>query len=152
MRRSGILSTVCNVSVLLPIPGSPPSKTMLPRTSPPPSTRLSSLSCISIRGSSCEDISFRNIGLAPLCDIARCISTAALRAAKLPVSADTRSSLKVFHCPQDGHLPIHFADSCPQLLQTYAVLSFAIIVFLKLNHTKVRIIFFVSKFIAIFAL
>jgi len=34
-------------------------------------------------------------------------------------------SLKVFHCPQLGHLPIHFVDSCPQLLQTYAVLVFA---------------------------
>ena len=27
-------------------------------------------------------------------------------------------SLKVFHSPQLGHLPIHFVDSCPQLLHT----------------------------------
>ena len=38
----------------------------------------------------------------------------------------TRISLKVFHCPQAGHLPIHFGDSWPQLEHTYAILSFAI--------------------------
>jgi len=43
----------------------------------------------------------------------------------LPVSAETRISLKVFHCPQLGHLPIHLGLSCPQLEQTYAILSFA---------------------------
>jgi len=46
-------------------------------------------------------------------------------AAMLPVSLLTRISLKVFHCPHAGHLPIHFGDSCPQLEQTYAILSFA---------------------------
>ena len=38
----------------------------------------------------------------------------------------TRISLKLFHSPQLGQRPIHFKDSCPQLSQTYAVLSFAI--------------------------
>ena len=38
----------------------------------------------------------------------------------------TRISLKVFHCPHEGHLPIHFGDSWPQLEHTYAILSFAI--------------------------
>ena len=33
----------------------------------------------------------------------------------------------MFHCPQAGHLPIHFGDSWPQLEHTYAILSFAII-------------------------
>src|SRR5574344_1831840 len=46
-----------------------------------------------------------------------------------------RISLKVFHCPQLGHFPIHLDDSCPQLLQTYAILSFAI------SSTKVQIKF-----------
>lgn len=54
-------------------------------------------------------------------------------------------SLNVFHWPQLGHLPIHLADSCPQLLHTYAVLVFAI-------YTKVRIFFVVTKFIVTFAL
>ena len=39
----------------------------------------------------------------------------------------TRISLKVFHCPHDGHLPIHFGDSWPQLEHTNAILSFAIV-------------------------
>ena len=43
---------------------------------------------------------------------------AAFFAAILPVSAAMRISLNVFHCPQLGHLPIHLADSCPQLLHT----------------------------------
>ena len=38
----------------------------------------------------------------------------------------TLISLNVFHCPQAGHLPIHFDDSWPQLEHTYAILSFAI--------------------------
>ena len=28
------------------------------------------------------------------------------------------AEVKVFHSPQLGHLPIHFVDSCPQLLHT----------------------------------
>jgi predicted RNA-binding Zn-ribbon protein involved in translation (DUF1610 family) len=44
-------------------------------------------------------------------------------------------SLKVFHCPQAGHLPIHLGDSCPQFSQTYAVLSFAIVMcFMAQNY------------------
>jgi hypothetical protein len=36
---------------------------------------------------------------------------AAEAAATLPVSLDMRISLKVFHWPQEGHLPSHLADS-----------------------------------------
>ena len=132
---------VCSVSVLLPIPGSPPNKVILPCTIPPPSTRFSSSSCISIRGSSWAEISRSfmgwaapseartppNIVAAPPC----LIVMPAFRAAWVPVSPAIRISLKVFHCPQLGHLPIHLADSCPQLLQTYAILSFAIICMLS---------------------
>jgi hypothetical protein len=49
----------------------------------------------------------------------------------------TLISLKVFHCPQAGHFPIHFGDSWPQLEHTYAILSFAISV--------AKIIFFGKK-------
>ncbi len=41
-------------------------------------------------------------------------------------SLRTISSTKVFHCPHEGHLPCHLGDSCPQLLHTYTVFSFAI--------------------------
>jgi hypothetical protein len=59
-------------------------------------------------------------------DIAERTDWAAERAAFVPVSAETLISLYVFHCPHAGHLPIHFADSCPQLEHTYIVLSLAI--------------------------
>jgi len=32
----------------------------------------------------------------------------------------------VFHCPHDGHLPVHFALSLPHTWQKYAVLIFDI--------------------------
>lgn len=67
------------------------------------------------------------IGLLWFDDMAERTDCAAERAAVEPVSADTRISLNVFHCPQEGHLPIHFGDSCPQFEQTYIVLSFAIV-------------------------
>jgi hypothetical protein len=50
---------------------------------------------------------------------------AAFLAAMVPLSFAMRISLNVFHCPHAGHLPIHFALSCPQFEQTYAILSFA---------------------------
>ena len=42
----------CNISVDLPMPGSPPNSTTPPGTEPPPSTRFSSLSPMSRRGNS----------------------------------------------------------------------------------------------------
>src|SRR5574344_1280057 len=110
---------VCKVSVLLPIPGSPPNRTMEPGTSPPPSTRLSSASCISMRGSSLAEISCRNSGRFFFCaSMAERTDIAADFAACEPVSLEPRIALNVFHCPQLGHLPIHLDDSCPQLSQT----------------------------------
>ena len=114
---------VCKVNVLLPIPGSPPNKTMLPGTRPPPNTRFNSPSCMSIRGSSFAETSRSLWGLLANPDTAPTATpwrkeVAAWRAACVPVSAEIRISLNVFHCPQLGHLPIHFALSCPQLLQT----------------------------------
>lgn len=120
----------------LPMPGSPPSRVMLPGTIPPPSTRFSS-SSISIDTSGLL-IHSRNIlqihrlgirvGVLPTkhgSSPATLMVIPALLAACDPESAAMRISLKVFHCPQLGHLPIHSALSRPQLLQTY-ILSFAI--------------------------
>ena len=140
--RSGIRMMVCSVSVLLPMPGSPPNRIMLPGTSPPPSTRFSSSSCMSMRGASLVGISFSNMAL--LREPIPCLRTAltsfaALRALCCPASLAMRISLKVFHCPHDGHLPIHLADSCPQLSQTYAILSFAI------YNRKINIFFLYKK-------
>ena len=43
--------TVCRMRVDLPMPGSPPNRMRLPGTMPPPNTRLSSVSPVSMRGS-----------------------------------------------------------------------------------------------------
>jgi hypothetical protein len=64
-----------------------------------------------MRGSSLAEISLRRRGLLWVDDMAERTDWAADRAAMDPVSAVTRISLNVFHCPQAGHFPIHFADS-----------------------------------------
>ena len=112
-------NTVCMTSVDLPIPGSPPIRTREPGTSPPPNTRFNSSSCILIRGSSSATISASASGLG------FCVSIPDT-GRRLTGSFLTISSTYVFHSPQDGHLPTHFGESCPQLLHTYTVFSFAI--------------------------
>jgi hypothetical protein len=57
------------------------------------------------------------------------------------VSAAIFISLKVFHCPQEGHFPTHLGDSWPQLEQTYAVLSFAIMLAKVIKKAKKRSFF-----------
>lgn len=123
-----ILRMVCSVRVDLPMPGSPPMSTRLPGTSPPPNTRLSSASRVSILGSSCAEISLSGIGRAsPWCRLRWALRVwAAALAAIVPLSAAILISLNVFHRPQLGHLPIHLGDSCPHSEHTYAILSFAI--------------------------
>jgi len=79
-----------------------------------------------ILGSSFEDISRSNSGLFLSFFMDFLTVVAADLAAREPVSLAILISLKVFHWPHEGHLPIHFADSCPQFEQTYAILSFAI--------------------------
>lgn len=83
---------------------------------------------MSIRGSSFDDISRSANGRA-LPALRPLLTDEAAEAAETcpTTSGATRISLKVFHCPQLGHLPIHFVDSCPQFEHTYAILSFAIL-------------------------
>ena len=89
-----------------------------------------------MRGSSFEEMSRNNIGLFLSDRFPARTTLAALRAAACPLSLAMRISLKVFHCPHEGHFPIHFADSCPQLEQTYAILSFAMILDLLSKNTE----------------
>ena len=67
------------------------------------------------------------VAFLPIATILFMIDGLVVAVAALGADAATLISRKVFHCPQLGHLPIHFVDSCPQLSQTYAILSFAII-------------------------
>ena len=54
-----------------------------------------------------------------------------------PAELSAGASTMVFHSPQAGHLPIHFADSLPQELQ-YHTLFFAAILPFKFSCTIQR--------------
>ena len=108
-------STVWSKSVLFPMPGSPPRRIRLPGTMPPPSTRLSSASCVSSRGSSEASICESGTG----CGVSRCnpacCTTAAPREGE---DGATVNSFIVFQLPHEGHLPTHFGVSYPHTSQT----------------------------------
>ncbi len=93
--------------------------TMLPGTSPPPSTRLSSPLGNLMRGMSsaltCEIFTGATLR--------RPSSVVTDTAARLFLGA-TGSSIIVFHSPQAGQRPTHFDDSLPQFLQKYVVACF----------------------------
>ena len=89
----------------LPMPGSPPSKTRDPFTIPPPRTLSSSFEPVKYLCSSSVEISFILKGL----EYDEDIRFSGLTTPDLVVSRI--SSLRVFHSPQDGHFPSHFAVS-----------------------------------------
>ena len=108
----------CKTSVDLPIPGSPPIRIIEPGTKPPPSTLLSSILGIGIRSSVSCEISDNLTGVE--------VNEEVGKRASLEDFALTFSSTYVFHSPQAGHLPNHFGDSFPQLLQKKTDFVFAI--------------------------
>jgi hypothetical protein len=82
-------------SVDLPIPGSPLTRTRLAGTSPPPSTRSSSVTPVGIRSASVASTSTRRSSGRPA-------------GAVFPLGAAAiRSSTSVPQLPQAGHLPSH---------------------------------------------
>ncbi len=105
----------CSSRVDLPMPGSPPNNTSDPGTSPPPSTRFSSLLEQRMRARSSCEISRNGSGW---------LRTAG--AARTPrfAGAATRSSTSVFHCSHSGQRPSQRKLLWPQFWQTYCRLSF----------------------------
>ena len=99
----------CNKSVDLPIPGSPPTRTREPFTTPPPNTRSSSGMDVEIRSSSDIFIAESGTGFA---SVAGFIFPEVLSAFR-----STSSSTNVFHSLHAGHWPIHLDDSYPQFWQ-----------------------------------
>ena len=100
------------------MPGSPPSSSREPLTSPPPSTRSSSEIPVRYRMSSWEWIS-------PMWETAAGFPP--------PREPDTAGEAamgvtcsKVFHAEQAGHFPIHFTVSYPHSLHTYRSFALAI--------------------------
>src|SRR5690242_3533952 len=92
----------------LPTPGSPPIRTRLPATIPPPRTRLSSPHSRRVRGASSGARSVRATALAG-CSGRGLASLDAFR---------TWNSWSVFHAWQWGHWPAHRRLSPPHSVQT----------------------------------
>jgi hypothetical protein len=100
------------MSVLLPIPGSPPMSTIEPGTMPPPSTRSNSPMPDGTRAASLTSTASHGTAPAPG-------SSASVAWRALPPEATSwRSSTKLFHSPQSGQRPSHFELSNPQAWQT----------------------------------
>ena len=103
------------------MPGSPPSRMSEPGTSPPPSTRFTSLLPRSMRRWSLSRMSRTRCGR-------EAGSPPASAEAGDELSRAMSSSVKVFHSPHEGQRPSHFGASKPQFLQKYAFLTLAMVV------------------------
>src|SRR5689334_14865137 len=111
-----MLAAAWSSKVDFPIPGSPPSSTSDPGTTPPPSTRSNSSMLVDKRAWFCSSMSAYNLA-EPAADSAyRCSAVAAVIAAGCG-----RSSTNEFHAPQSLHLPSHFGDCEPHSWHTNTV-------------------------------
>ena len=111
---------ICNISVDLPMPGSPPRSISEPGIRPPPSTRFTSLMPVSMRCVVLVTISCTRRGSRLSSVLLRCIATA--------LDVVTTCSLMVSHSLQAGQRPIHFVSSLPHEVQKNTLLLFAIVV------------------------
>src|SRR5215213_6168166 len=98
------------------MPGSPPIRTSVPGTMPPPSTRSNSVTPEGMRTSSCGSISVKGTA-----ETSRSLKL--LRPPARRVGCDF-SSTREFHSPHSGHLPSHLPVECPQFWQTKTVSFF----------------------------
>src|SRR5829696_8239230 len=106
-----MLASAIPASVLLPMPGAPPSRTSDPGTNPPPRTRSSSAIPVLSRSDRSAFTSRREIGLGPPPRLAW-----PPRPAR-PEGAPTSSS--VFHAPHPEHWPVQVSAACPHPEQRY---------------------------------
>src|SRR5437016_3378395 len=104
------------------MPGSPPNRTKLSGTSPPPKTRSSSpipverrFRCCGVSSPLSVASSSTHLGAPPFRD-----GTAASR-------PPTTSSTKVFQLPQPGQRPSHFGELVPHSWQEYWVRALLIL-------------------------
>src|SRR6056297_2528027 len=100
-------------SVLLPIPGSPPSRVTEPATRPPPSTRSSSASPVDSGSPSAAPTSPIRTGPGR-------VDAGSTGSAWSPRST---SSTSVFQSPQPEHLPAHLGCAVPHSLHTWTTFA-----------------------------
>ena len=113
------LLQICSSSVDLPMPGAPPTRTRLPATAPPPSTRSSSPMPVENRISPSLVTSRMRLGV-------RLLPTGADFALPIATGFSICSSM-VLNAPQPGQRPIHFRVSLPQLVQKNTVFVLAML-------------------------
>ena len=97
-------------SVLLPIPGAPPSSTSDPGTSPPPKTRSSSPIPVSSRALRSALTARSGVGFA---------AGRAAREDPPPRTGFATLASSVFQPPQPGHWPVHASAVLPHSEQAY---------------------------------
>src|ERR1700694_1187962 len=111
------------------MPGSPPTKSTDPLTKPPPVTRSSSAIPDERRGAS---------WLLPVSDSS--LNSRPLRLERIEtgivVAPDVSSSTRVFHSPQDSHLPCQRLYAAPQFWQTKERADLAIESLVTLNRRR----------------
>src|SRR5262249_3173971 len=116
-----------SMSVLLPIPGSPPTRMIEPATTPPPSTRSSSASPVLARCAAATSTSASGRGprAAPGLPAGAQRARGDLAAAPA-LGAAVGASIAVFHAPQEGQRPNQRGSSLPHAEQkkwVFAVLG-----------------------------
>src|SRR5512147_1395145 len=110
-------------SVDLPMPGSPPTSTAEPGTSPPPSTRSNSAMPVGSRGASRVSVP------RPSKEAALPLPPLMATSAGGPAGA-AASSMMLFHSPQAAHFPDQREVTAPQAWQTKALEALAMLVLL----------------------
>ena len=111
------------VSVDLPMPGEPPSRTSEPGTSPPPSRRSSSPMPVASRGARSAATSRSGTGRPAGPPPPRGPRPPAEPAAGRARGVGARSSASVFQASHSGHWPCHLAAMWPQAEQAKTVVG-----------------------------
>ncbi len=111
----GHQASSCISSVLLPMPGSPPSSVTDPATIPPSSTRSSSAIPVGCGAASRASMSWSSLSD----DIA---TTPGGAPAIVSAASPNVSSTSVFQAPQPEHCPDHFGWAVPQSTHAWIVL------------------------------
>src|SRR5713226_6200799 len=111
-------AAACNISVDLPIPGSPPIRVTEPGTRPPPNTRSSSAEPVVTRD--CSTMA------SAASDDEASVRGTLMDTGGFRVVVGCSSATRVFHSPQPVHCPCHFGEETPQFWQIKTSLDFAI--------------------------
>ncbi len=122
-KLADIFASACNSRVDLPMPGSPPTSTTAPSTSPPPSTRSNSPMPVLTRASSL----WRTSLSAVIFGASALPAQPLRRVAGGPAAASSAIWVSVFQALHSPHCPCHLLNSAPHSLQTYAVLALPIV-------------------------